>query len=182
MSKDSILWAGDHTSRRQIVHMDSHLYTRFLLQSDMKHHFKTKTLRVSWYYIWANSECNWGTWSTSTPKTQSSTTRDSRCCSIISFCHFSMICFLLCAICCLFQSSCNMICSVWRLLLLFFFGLCMLAVNCYLCFYFPTILKRTITFIQRCRAHETLMDHHPCCVWPLEKVHPLQPAQALYGP
>ena len=101
------------------------------------------------YYADANSACNWGTWSTSIPKTQSSTTRDSRCCSIISFCRFSMICFLLCAICCLFHSSCNMICSVWRLLLLFFFGLCMLVVNCYLCFYFPTILKRTITFIQR---------------------------------
>lgn len=62
---------------------------------------------------------------------------------------FSLICFLLCAICCLLHGSCNMICSVWRLLLLFFFGLCILAVNCYLCFYFPTMLKRTITFTQR---------------------------------
>lgn len=150
MSKDSILWAGDHTSRRQIVHMDSHLYTRFLLQSDMKHHFKTKTPRVSWYYMWMPT-----LHATGAPGQQVFRKPNPAQPGILDVARsypsviFSMICCLLCTISCLFHGSCIMICSVWLLLLLFFFGLCMLAVNCYLCFYFPTILKRTVTFIQR---------------------------------
>lgn len=153
MSKDSILWGGDHTSRRQTVHMDSHLYTRFLLQSNMKRHFKTsihlQKPRVSWY-MWmptlhATGAPGQQVFRKPNPAQPGIQDVARSYPSVI----FSMMCFLLCAICCLLHGSCNMICSVWRLLLLFFFGLCILAVNCYLCFYFPTMLKRTITFIQR---------------------------------